>query len=114
MQMRLCTVNPELKAMLAHSQEMTRTVLRMVKEEKYMQAVYYIKQAIALVVGDGFEVPLYSKEGGGLRSSKYLGLSIRKQVMMMGHCYVMGKMYLVMGKDEEVCAALLYRHDSGY
>lgn len=65
------------------------------------------KSAVILIVGEGFEVPLYAKEGGGVRSRKYMDLETGKMVALMGCFTEIARCYHKAGKEED--ASVFYR-----
>lgn len=71
---------------------------------EYPNAVTKLKEGIAYVVGDDHEVPLNSKDGGGVQSDKYMRLGIREQMILARYCNLVGQCMAKMGRDEEVRA----------
>lgn len=74
----------------------------LVKKKKYDVALRRYKQAIRLVVGDDFEVPVPFMKGGGVRSEKYIEMGFHKLISLMGCCHEIGKCYMVMNNYKEV------------
>ncbi len=60
------------------------------------------KNAVERILGDGFEIPLYFGEGGGVRSRKYIELKDASRLTLMACCNHVASCLLKMSKLEEV------------
>lgn len=67
-------------------------------------AVTKYKEAIPILVGNGFEVPLPTVSGGGLYSEKYVEMPLFKRTALMQACNDIGQFFMKTGDDEEVGA----------
>ncbi|KAI0317374.1 hypothetical protein OF83DRAFT_1163971 [Amylostereum chailletii] len=70
-------------------------------QNKHPAALQKLKQAVTVVVGDGFEVPLYANEGGGVRSKKYMDMDPRAAFFLMGCCEDISACLQKMGNVEQ-------------
>ncbi|CAL1705913.1 unnamed protein product [Somion occarium] len=52
----------------------------------YQAALGKFKKTARVIVGDGFEIPLYCGEGGGFRSKKYMEMKQAKRLALMECC----------------------------
>ncbi|KAI0079074.1 hypothetical protein K474DRAFT_726059 [Panus rudis PR-1116 ss-1] len=68
----------------------------------YTNAVSKFREAISSVMGDDFQVPLYSTEGGGYLSPKYVGLTISKREAVMRGCNGIGECLMKVRRNAEV------------
>lgn len=59
------------------------------------------KAAVRHILGDGFEVPLYFAEGGGMRSKKYIDLKDASRLTLMACYNHIGSALMKMSKMEE-------------
>ncbi|CAL1701225.1 unnamed protein product [Somion occarium] len=64
-------------------------------------AVTKYKEAIPILVGNGFEVPLPTVSGGGLYSEKYVEMPLFKRTALMQACNDIGQFFMKTGDDEE-------------
>lgn len=68
----------------------------------FTNAIPKYRQAVSAIVGDSFEVPLYSAEGGGYRSQKYISFDMPKRYMLMKAFNGIGECLMKLGRDAEV------------
>ena len=74
----------------------------LLERKSWADALIKYKQAIETIVGSSFEIPLYSAEGGGLRSEKYVKLDLSKRMVLMKCCNKVAECFIGLGQDPEV------------
>ncbi|KAK7677527.1 hypothetical protein QCA50_019533 [Cerrena zonata] len=71
------------------------------KRQSYPAAFAKFKQAALVIVGPSFEIPLYSAEGGGFRSEKYVKMKMAQRIALMYCCNRAAECLINIGKDSE-------------
>lgn len=77
------------------------TAKALVSAGRLDRAVGKYKEALPIIIGDDFEVPL-SGARGGVYSTKYVNMQLWRRVSLMQLCNLIGEVYAKMDMYEEV------------
>lgn len=72
------------------------------ERRQYPAAFAKYKEAAQTIVGTSFEIPLYSAEGGGFRSEKYVRMKMAQRMSLMYCCNRAAECLINLKKESDV------------